>query len=61
MDQKLQSKSSRRDFIKTAGAALAVPYIITSSALGDAAQQQFLNDEEANRLVDDARREPWQL
>jgi predicted dehydrogenase len=28
-------KSTRRDFIKTASAAIAVPYIITSSALGN--------------------------
>jgi len=29
-------QQSRRDFMKTAGAAIAVPYIITSAALGDA-------------------------
>ena len=28
-------RPSRRDFLKTAGAALAVPYIITSTALGN--------------------------
>ena len=28
-------KSTRRDFIKTASAAIAVPYIITSAALGN--------------------------
>jgi hypothetical protein len=27
----------------------------------DAAQQQFIDDEQANRLLDRARREPWQL
>ncbi|MCE9553746.1 MAG: twin-arginine translocation signal domain-containing protein [Planctomycetes bacterium] len=34
----IQQSSSRRDFLKTAGAAgaaLAIPYVITSSALGD--------------------------
>ena len=30
------SKPTRRDFIKTASSAVALPYIITSSALGDA-------------------------
>jgi predicted dehydrogenase len=30
----LLSQPSRRDFLKTAGAAVAVPYIITSTALG---------------------------
>jgi hypothetical protein len=29
------AKATRRQFIKTAGAAIAVPYVITSSALGD--------------------------
>ena len=29
------TRPSRRDFVKTAGAALAVPYVITSSALGN--------------------------
>jgi hypothetical protein len=27
----------------------------------DAARQEFVGDAEANRLVDRARREPWQL
>ncbi len=36
MDSK--NKSTRRDFIKTASAAIAVPYIITSAALGNAFQ-----------------------
>src|SRR3974390_2118592 len=31
----LNSKSTRRDFMKTAGAAFGVPYIITSAALGN--------------------------
>ena len=30
-----QRKSTRRDFIKTASAAIAVPYVITSAALGN--------------------------
>ncbi|HZZ72188.1 MAG TPA: Gfo/Idh/MocA family oxidoreductase [Pirellulales bacterium] len=29
------SQPSRREFLKTAGASIAIPYIITSSALGD--------------------------
>ena len=29
-------KSTRREFLKTAGAAIAVPYVITSNALGNA-------------------------
>jgi predicted dehydrogenase len=36
MGSKLQS--SRRDFLKTAGAAVAAPYVITSAALGNAYQ-----------------------
>lgn len=31
----LKSNSSRRDFLKTAGAAVAAPYVITSTALGN--------------------------
>src|SRR5687768_10463288 len=30
-----QSKNSRREFLKTAGAAVAAPYVITSAALGN--------------------------
>src|SRR5262245_43742971 len=30
-----RKRNSRRDFLKAASAAIAVPYIITSSALGD--------------------------
>ena len=29
------NQPSRREFLKAAGAALAVPYVITSTALGD--------------------------
>jgi len=29
-------QSTRRDFLKTAGAAVAAPYVITSAALGNA-------------------------
>jgi hypothetical protein len=38
-----------------------VAYELKRSLKWDAAQQQFPGDDEANRLVDRARREPWQL
>ena len=31
----IHQKPSRRDFIKTSSAAFAIPYVITSAALGD--------------------------
>ena len=36
-------------------------YTLERSLKWDAANQTFINDEEANRLLDRARREPWQL
>lgn len=38
-----------------------IAYTVQRSLKWDAAQQQFIGDEEANRLLDSARREPWQL
>lgn len=38
-----------------------IAYTLKRSLKWDAAKQQFIGDEEANRLVDSARREPWQL
>jgi len=38
-----------------------IAYTLRRSLEWDAAQQQFPGDEEANRLLDCARREPWQL
>jgi len=36
-------------------------YTLDRSLKWDAAKQQFIGDEEANRFLDRARREPWQL
>jgi len=36
-------------------------YTLERSLKWDVAKQEFVNDEEANRLLDRARREPWQL
>lgn len=36
-----------------------IAYELERSLKWDTAQQQFVNDDEANRLVDVARREPW--
>jgi len=36
-------------------------YTLNRSLKWDAAKQQFIGDEEANRFLDRARREPWQL
>ena len=38
-----------------------IAYTLHRSLKWDAATQQFPGDEEANRLLDRARREPWQL
>ncbi|MCF7733491.1 MAG: Gfo/Idh/MocA family oxidoreductase [Akkermansiaceae bacterium] len=38
-----------------------IAYTLKRSLKWDAAKQQFAGDEEANRFVDQARREPWQL
>jgi hypothetical protein len=38
-----------------------IAYQLKRSLKWDAAAQQFVDDAEANRLVDRARREPWQL
>jgi hypothetical protein len=38
-----------------------IAYQVQRSLKWDAAKQQFIGDEEANRLLDSARREPWQL
>ena len=38
-----------------------IAYTLRRSLKWDAAQQQFPGDEEANRFLDRARREPWQL
>ncbi|MBM4074599.1 MAG: Gfo/Idh/MocA family oxidoreductase [Planctomycetes bacterium] len=38
-----------------------IAYQLQRSLQWDSAAQQFVNDAEANRLVDRARREPWQL
>jgi hypothetical protein len=38
-----------------------IAYGLKRSLKWDAAKQEFPSDEEANRLVDRARREPWQL
>jgi hypothetical protein len=38
-----------------------IAYTLQRSLKWDAAKQEFLGDEEANRFLDRARREPWQL
>ncbi|MEZ6120745.1 MAG: hypothetical protein R3C28_29790 [Pirellulaceae bacterium] len=38
-----------------------ISYALQRSLEWDAAAQRFVNDEEANRFLDRARREPWQL
>lgn len=38
-----------------------IAYQLRRSLKWDSAKQEFVGDEEANRLVDRARREPWQL
>jgi len=38
-----------------------IAYLLKRSLKWDAARQEFIDDAEANRLVDRARREPWQL
>lgn len=38
-----------------------IAYNVQRSLKWDAAKQEFIGDEEANRMVDRARREPWQL
>ena len=38
-----------------------IAYQLKRSLKWDAATQQFVNDTEANRMVDRGRREPWQL
>jgi predicted dehydrogenase len=38
-----------------------IAYTVQRSLKWDAAAQQFTGDEEANRLLDRARREPWQI
>lgn len=39
----------------------AISYRLERSLKWDAAKQMFVDDEEANRFLDRARREPWQL
>ena len=38
-----------------------IAYQLKRSLKWDAAKQEFPGDEEANRLLDRARREPWEL
>jgi hypothetical protein len=38
-----------------------IAYALERSLKWDSAQQQFPGDDEANRLLDVARREPWIL
>lgn len=38
-----------------------VAYTLERSLKWDEKAQQFVNDEQANRMLDRARREPWQL
>jgi hypothetical protein len=38
-----------------------VAYTLKRSLKWDPAKQEFPGDEEANRFLDTARREPWQL
>jgi hypothetical protein len=38
-----------------------IAYTLQRSLKWDASKQEFPGDEEANRFLDRARREPWQL
>ena len=38
-----------------------IAYVLRRSLKWDSVKQEFLGDEEANRMVDRARREPWQV
>jgi len=38
-----------------------IAYELKRSLKWDAAKQEFPGDQEANRLLDRARREPWQI
>ena len=40
---------------------IAIGYRLQRSLNWDVTSQQFTGDEEANRLLDRARREPWML
>jgi hypothetical protein len=56
----------RRDFLKTA-ASVAAPLVVSQHALSapgepganDPKKNEFLGDEQANRLRAEAAREPW--
>ena len=55
-----------RDIERAANTAVVshlgnIAYQLKRSLKWDAARQEFPGDEEANRFVDRARREPWQL
>ncbi|MDA0814860.1 MAG: hypothetical protein O3C21_20975, partial [Verrucomicrobia bacterium] len=39
----------------------SIAYTLNRSLKWDAAKQQFVGDPEADRLIDTARREPWQI
>jgi hypothetical protein len=45
----------------TAPHLVGIAYRLQRSLEWDRATQQFVGDEEANRLVDRARREPWTI
>ncbi len=45
----------------TVAAMGIIAYTLERSLKWDAATQQFVGDAEANRFLDRARREPWQL
>jgi hypothetical protein len=45
----------------TAPHMVAIAQRLERSLEWDRAAQRFMNDEEANRLLDRARREPWTL
>ena len=45
----------------TVGHLAIISYTLGRSLKWDAAKQLFIGDEEANRFIDRARREPWQV
>jgi len=45
----------------TAPHMIGIAYRLQRSLAWDVAAQNFVGDEEANRLLDRARREPWML
>ena len=48
-------------YVPLVGGPIAIGYRLERSLTWDRAAQRFTGDDEANRLLDRARREPWQV